>query len=195
MAMAIPQTFSFSVGAVAWMACSTAPSGMLLCDGAAISRSAYAALFAVIGTKFGAGNGSTTFNVPDFGGKVAIGFKAAESDYDDMGKTGGEKTHSLSVAELAAHGHSASQPAHGHSASQPAHTHTVDRGTATSGGGAIAYISTYVVSGSQNSGSAGNDAVTVAAGGGDAVTVNDAGSGTAHENRPLFVTIYAYIKT
>lgn len=42
----------------------TAPSGFLICDGSAVSRTAYANLFAVIGTRYGAGNGSTTFNVP-----------------------------------------------------------------------------------------------------------------------------------
>lgn len=49
----------------------TAPDGWLLCDGSAISRTLYADLFAVIGTSYGAGNGSTTFNLPN--GKVAIG--------------------------------------------------------------------------------------------------------------------------
>lgn len=51
-------------------AAGTAPSGYLICDGAAYSRSTYAALFAVIGTVYGAGNGTTTFNVPDLRGRV-----------------------------------------------------------------------------------------------------------------------------
>jgi microcystin-dependent protein len=51
----------------------SAPVGWLLCDGSAMSRSAYAALFGVIGSTFGAGDGSTTFNVPDLRGKVPIG--------------------------------------------------------------------------------------------------------------------------
>jgi microcystin-dependent protein len=51
----------------------SAPTGYLLCNGAAVSRSTYTSLFAVIGTTYGAGNGSTTFNVPDFRGRVPAG--------------------------------------------------------------------------------------------------------------------------
>jgi len=51
----------------------TAPTGWLLCDGTAVSRTTYASLFAVIGTTFGTGDDSTTFNVPDFRGRVPAG--------------------------------------------------------------------------------------------------------------------------
>jgi microcystin-dependent protein len=47
------------------------PSGWLLCDGRAVSRTDYASLFAAIGTAYGTGNGSTTFNIPDFRGRFA----------------------------------------------------------------------------------------------------------------------------
>ena len=50
-----------------------APAGWLLCDGTAYSRTTYAALFAIIGTGYGAGNGSTTFNIPDFRGRMPVG--------------------------------------------------------------------------------------------------------------------------
>lgn len=56
------------VGVVTMFAGSSAPATWLLCDGSAVSRTTYAALFTVIGTTYGAGNGSTTFNVPDFRG-------------------------------------------------------------------------------------------------------------------------------
>jgi len=56
------------VGTIVMYGAAAAPTGWLLCDGAAISRTTYAALFAVIGTTFGAGDGSTTFNVPDMRG-------------------------------------------------------------------------------------------------------------------------------
>ena len=49
------------------------PAGFLPCDGKAVSRTTYAALFAVIGTRFGSGDGKTTFNLPNFGGKFAEG--------------------------------------------------------------------------------------------------------------------------
>jgi microcystin-dependent protein len=51
----------------------TAPTGFLLCDGSAVSRTTYAALFAVISTRFGAGDGSTTFNLPDSRGRTTVG--------------------------------------------------------------------------------------------------------------------------
>lgn len=51
----------------------SAPSGWLFCDGAAVSRTTYAALFAAIGTTFGAGDGLTTFNLPDFRGRSPLG--------------------------------------------------------------------------------------------------------------------------
>lgn len=62
------------VGSVAFFARSTAPTGWLKCNGAAVSRSAYAALFAAIGTAFGAGDGATTFNLPDFRGEFLRGW-------------------------------------------------------------------------------------------------------------------------
>ena len=51
----------------------SAPTGFLLCDGSAVSRTTYAGLFSLIGTTYGAGDGSTTFNVPDLRGRFAIG--------------------------------------------------------------------------------------------------------------------------
>lgn len=67
-------------GDVKSTAATTVPSGWLLCDGSAISRSTYSALFTAIGTTYGTGNGSTTFNVPDLRGRVIAG-------RDDMGGT------------------------------------------------------------------------------------------------------------
>lgn len=61
------------IGAILPFGGGTAPSGFLLCNGVAVSRTTYSALFAVIGTSFGAGDGSTTFNVPDLRGKTPFG--------------------------------------------------------------------------------------------------------------------------
>jgi microcystin-dependent protein len=93
---------------------STAPTGFLECAGAAVSRSTYAALFAVIGTTYGAGNGSTTFNVPDLTDKVVCG----KSNNKNFASTGGANTvtptgnvagstanATLSTAQLASHAH------------------------------------------------------------------------------------------
>jgi len=62
------------VGQVAYFAMSAAPTGWLKCNGATISRTTYAALFAAIGTTFGVGNGTTTFNVPDLRGEFVRGW-------------------------------------------------------------------------------------------------------------------------
>lgn len=81
---------------------STAPDGWLICNGAAYSRETYADLYDVIGTTFGVGNGSTTFNVPDLRDKVAVG---SGSTYA-LAATGGAATHTLTVAEMPSHRHS-----------------------------------------------------------------------------------------
>jgi len=62
------------VGAVIWVATSTAPNGFLKANGAAVSRTTYAALFAALGTQFGAGDGSSTFNLPDLRGEFIRGW-------------------------------------------------------------------------------------------------------------------------
>lgn len=82
-----------------------APAGYLLCDGAAVSRVTYAALFAVIGVAYGPGDGATTFNVPDFKGKFPVGYDGTDIDYNGLGKTGGEKKHALTGPENGPHVH------------------------------------------------------------------------------------------
>jgi microcystin-dependent protein len=64
-------------GTLSQFAGAAAPTGWLICDGSAISRSTYATLFAVVGTTYGSGDGSTTFNLPDLRGRVAVGYAAA----------------------------------------------------------------------------------------------------------------------
>ena len=61
-------------GAVQWFACNAAPTNWLPCNGSAVSRTTYAALFSRIGTVFGAGDGSTTFNVPELRGEFVRGW-------------------------------------------------------------------------------------------------------------------------
>ncbi len=75
------------VGAVLGFARNTAPAGWLKCNGATVSRTVYADLFAVIGTAFGAGDGSTTFNLPDFRGNFMRGW--ADGGSVDSGRAFG----------------------------------------------------------------------------------------------------------
>jgi microcystin-dependent protein len=80
-----------------------APAGWLLCDGAAVSRTTYAALFAEISTSAGPGDGSTTFNVPDYRGRVFVmpdGAAGRLSANDARGGGGGEEKHTLIQTEL-----------------------------------------------------------------------------------------------
>jgi|AGTN01.1.fsa_nt_gi Microcystin-dependent protein len=104
---------------------SAAPQGWLLCNGTAVSRTAYAALYAVIGTAYGSGDGGTTFNLPDLKGRVPVGYQAADTAFDRLGETGGAKTHTLAAAEMPSHTHT--QYSHNHA--QDAHRHTVVDGT------------------------------------------------------------------
>ena len=80
------------------------PEGFLLCDGAAYSRTEYQELFAAIGTIYGAGDGSTTFNVPNLQTRVPVG----AGDGYVLGSTGGEAEHTLTVDEMPSHKHTPS---------------------------------------------------------------------------------------
>ncbi len=108
-------------GEVTAFALAAAPSGWLKANGAAVSRTAYAQLFAAIGTRWGAGDGSTTFNLPDLRGEFVRGLD------DGRGINAGRALGSLEASQNLSHTHTAS------AASAGAHTHTVS-GTAASAG-------------------------------------------------------------
>lgn len=94
------------VGSVkAWPA-AAAPASWMLTNGAAVSRTLYPDLFALIGTTWGAGDGSTTFNLPDFRGRFLLSAgQGASLTNRVLAATGGEENHQLTVAELASHTH------------------------------------------------------------------------------------------
>jgi microcystin-dependent protein len=99
----------FSSGDLKATATSTAPLGWLLCDGSAVLRTGTtAALFAAIGTTYGTGDGSTTFNLPDMRGRVPVGVDGAAGGLaanDALGNSGGEEKHTMTAAELVPHTH------------------------------------------------------------------------------------------
>lgn len=103
-----------TTGSVIPWGATSVPSGFLECDGAAVSRSTYSALFAVIGTTYGAGDGASTFNVPSVANNVVVG----KSNNKALASTGGADTvtstgnitgsagnHTLSTPEIPSHNH------------------------------------------------------------------------------------------
>lgn len=100
-----------------WAGSGSAPTGWLMCDGTAVSRTTYSALFTAISTTYGVGDGSSTFNLPDMQGRVAIGAGTGRNNADDgsltartIGTYEGEETHTLTEAELPAHTHTYTKP-------------------------------------------------------------------------------------
>ncbi len=146
----------------------SAPTGWLLCDGAAVSRTTYARLYAILGTTYGVGDGVNTFNLPDLRGRFPLGKddmgvgsanRVTDSAADTRGGSGGAETHTLTTAEL------------------PAHTHDVAIANASGSG-------TAAVSGN---GTAASDTVSGAA--------SASGSGDAHNNLPPYLTLHYIVKT
>jgi microcystin-dependent protein len=140
---------------VPWSSASV-PTGFLECAGAAVSRSTYAALFAIVGTTYGAGDGSTTFNLPNLQDDVVVG----KSGTKNVGSTGGANTvtsggnisgnvagstanATLSTAQLASHSHNVS-------AIRPANTLGTSPGS-ESGGGSVSFSTANAGSGSGHS--------------------------------------------
>jgi microcystin-dependent protein len=113
-------------GTVMDFAGAAAPTGWVVCDGSAISRTTYSALFSVIGTTYGVGDGSTTFNVPDARGRASVapdsGAGRVTTD-NTLAAASGAQTHTLTAAEggAAIHSHGNTFSATG---TEGAHTHT-----------------------------------------------------------------------
>ena len=145
-------------GMVAPFAGSAAPEGWLPCDGRAVSRTDYAALFAAIGTAYGAGDGASTFALPDLRGRTVAGLddmggtaagrltgRSGGVDGAALGGTGGAETHALAEAEIAEHDHgpgSYGGRASGATTSDGAHTHNLARRSGSGTNFANAYETT-----------------------------------------------------
>lgn len=123
------QITSFSVGMVLPFAAETPPSGFLLCDGSAVSRATFSDLFDSVGTTYGVGDGSTTFNVPDLRQRFPLG-KASSGTGSTLGGTGGliDHIHTANPPSTVTSSPTGVSPklAGAEDVSSDTHTHTVD---------------------------------------------------------------------
>jgi|LULO01.1.fsa_nt_gb microcystin-dependent protein len=171
---------SLPSGTVVPFAGSSAPTGYLLAQGQAVSRSTYSDLFSAIGTTYGSGDGSSTFNLPDLRGRVVAGKddmggssanrltdQTGGLNGDTLGDTGGSETHTLTEAQLAAHTHGAGS----YTALFPGD------GTQSTAGG------------TGNRGTQGGSNLTVSG------TSGSTGSGSAHNNVQPTIILNYIIKT
>lgn len=176
------------IGEVIMYGGSAAPAaGWLLCNGAAVSRTVYSALFAVLGTTHGAGDGSTTFNLPPQG-RFVYGADAT----NPRGTQGGATTVTLATANLPAHTHSIAH-AHAATVSGGLHDHQITRsdGTGTAGANIPRGTNTVV---STTRGAILEDGAhthTIPAYTGNS---GSTGSGTAVDKMPPWVSVPLYIK-
>lgn len=147
---------------IAYFASSTPPSGWLKCDGSAVSRTTYSDLFAIVGTTYGSGDGSTTFNLPDLRGTFVRCLN--DGSTRDPGRTltpneqldsfashshgVTENPHTHSLADPG-HTHSLADPGHGHSVNDPSHSHGSN---ITYAGNQVPSVATSGASGSTKSG-------------------------------------------
>jgi microcystin-dependent protein len=147
----------------------TPPSGFLLCNGQTASRATYAALFAIVGTLFGVGDGSTTFTLPDYRDRMPVG---AGTTYS-ANSLGGSKD-----ATLPSHNHSAS-------VSDPGHFHNMGR--VAGGNGGLNFVSAAGMADISP-----NTATVVT---GISVAIASAGSSATNANLPPYLGIFFIIKT
>lgn len=168
---------STPVGEMRPFAGTSAPTGFLLCDGTAVSRATYAALFAVVSTTYGVGDGSTTFNLPDARGRSLIGAgQGTGLTNRALGATGGEEGHTLTAAEGPIHNHPITDPGHNHAQRGTLRTAPATGATGmadNSGGVAVGYTSTDTTG------------ITVS---------NNTTGGGAHNNMQPFLAINYVIK-
>ena len=121
------------VGTIQMYPLATAPTATtnggtwMVCDASAISRTAYSALYAIIGTSYGVGDGSTTFNLPDLRSRVPVGYNVdtiSGRSTRAIAAGSGTETHTLLDAEIPKHTHPTTDAGHDHATTETAHTHT-----------------------------------------------------------------------
>ena len=199
-----PNLAAMPVGSLTvWPSTGAAPSGYLLCNGIAVSRTTYAALFAVIGTTYGAGDGSTTFNLPDSRARSPIGSGQGSGLTNRvLAATVGAETHSLVSGELASHSHTVTDPGHNHGAisaiTAGTHTHKITGytvGGASNANGVLGSRQSYTTAPTSSS-IANPHTHTMSNTGSQFLSITSAsvGSGDAHENMGPFLVTRLMIK-
>ena len=157
---------SIPVGSIIPYGNSVVPETYLLCNGQAVSRTDYPELFAIIGTSFGSGDGSTTFNVPDYRDKFVLG---AGGDVD-LAETGGEKEVTLTLDEV---------PPHYHYLNNNGNDDTRLTMNAAHTGGNNYNVYMDSATSTEN---------------GPYITTNNSGGGQPHNNMPPYIGTYYIIK-
>jgi microcystin-dependent protein len=196
----------FPIGSVSVFAGSFAPPGFLLCNGQTVPRSSYPKLFNVIGTTYNTGSESSLdFRLPGISGRVIAGIDKNNSNFNELGKSGGSKTHTLTTNQMTRHTHIQDQHTHtqnSHAHTQDSHNHGVSIGWNPSGWEAAnfgigffgSYTNVIAVTGGWNIGSTGvapaiqNNTATNNA---TTATNQNTGGGQSHNNlQPYIVTNY-----
>lgn len=133
-------TFTEPVGTVKMFAGNAVPAGgfYMFCDGSPISRTTFSALFAVVGTLYGGGDGSTTFNLPDLTERIVVGKSTVRGripqyDATSIGNAFGVGVHQLVTTELPSHNHPITDPGHTHGLTY----HNANNNPATGTGGVV----------------------------------------------------------
>jgi microcystin-dependent protein len=190
-------------GGLDWYA-ATPPAGFLLCDGSAISRSSHAALFAVLGTTWGAGDGSSTFNLPDTRGRVVVGYcPGGHADVANIGLNDGTAAglrrprHVHTVALNATANHNLTLPDHAHAVNDPGHDHAAGNYTdnAGAGPGGGDFISITRTSTDPTGLTVGNPTSHPAIPGGVTVALAGSVGATGSQDAPSYVVAAKAIKT
>jgi len=177
-----PAGLIFPSGMLALFAFAVPPAGWLACDGSAVSRSTYADLFTAIGTVFGDGDVTSTFNLPDFRGRVPGGLGTGTGLTDRaLADQVGEEGHILTVTELAEHSHGVSDSGHAHNTVDSNNFASVQSG----------YESPQSSAGLAPADSGSNETSSA----GTRVIVNTAGSGGAHNTMQPTLFCAFFIKT
>jgi microcystin-dependent protein len=172
-------------GAILQYVGAEAPTGFLLCQGQALSRTTYAGLFSALGgesSPYGLGDGTTTFNVPNLQGRIPVGRDSTQSEFDALGEIGGTKTHTLTVAEMPSHQHESPFPSNPGGDSGGNFQEIFGSGRTASQTGQTSEIYNNDV----NSGAEGNELHPL---------VSATGGGQAHNNLQPYIVLNYIVKT